>query len=631
MNLTALLGVIGHVDHGKTALVRALTGIETDRLAEEKARGLSIVLGFSWLRTEHGIADLIDAPGHEDFIRAMISGATGIDGVVLCIAANEGIKPQTIEHLNIAQLLAVSRGLVVLTKCDLISEPALADARAEVRDLVRGTALHDAPIAACSAQTGEGLDELLTLIDGVVVSATPAPVHTQFFMPLDRVFTVQGFGVVVTGTLRWGPIRVGDRVTVSTSQAAATVRGLQIRGRAVELADAGQRVAVNLRGIDTQQLARGDVLASVDFVRPTRRVDAQLRLLPQATLRNGAAVQLLTGTTAVTARARVLGAAAVEGGETAFVQWRLDRPIATHPSEAYVIRSLSPRATLGGGRFIDVHPDRHRRFDTTVHATLRKALAGNAEEIVEQALVSAGPAGVVLSSLSDRSGVGANVLQVALTNAGAVQIDEDHYASAAVVQDVRARLIRAIDAFHDSRPREIGAPIRFFRDALSPSVAEILVAHGLRALVESGELEQVQSSYRRHDFDPFAALNHQERGAVGQLEQAFLESGLVGLSLEKRVQGDLLRESMFRLLLASGRLVRLRTYDRATRVVLHRDVVAGATAAIQARYPYPEAFPVKDVRDLLASTRRYVVPLLEHLDAIGLTERSGDLRRIRSG
>ena len=265
------LGVVGHVDHGKTALVRALTGAETDRLKEERERGLSIVLGFAFLETSHGVVDLIDVPGHEDFIRAMIAGATALDGVVLCVAANEGVMPQTVEHLNIARLLGLTRGFCVLTKTDLVSADELALARADLAEIVSGTFLEPAPVVETSTVSGTGVDAVREAVATLAATPVARELRTGFFLPLDRAFTLKGFGLVVTGTLRGAALRVGADVELLPARRRATVRGLQNHGRPIEVAEPGQRVAVNLRQLGKDDVEHGGVLASPDSLTPTQR------------------------------------------------------------------------------------------------------------------------------------------------------------------------------------------------------------------------------------------------------------------------------------------------------------------------------------------------------------------------
>ena len=346
MTRSLTLGVVGHVDHGKTALVRALTGIATDRLKEERERGLSIVLGFAFLDTPHGVVDLIDVPGHEDFIRAMIAGATALDGIVLCVAANEGVMPQTVEHLNIARLLGVTRGFSVLTKSDLVTADELALAREDVAGLVHETFLEHAPIFEVSTALGVGLTGVREAIGAIAALPFERPPHDRFFLPLDRAFTLHGFGLVVTGTLRDGPLRVGDEVELMPARRRATVRALQNHGRAIEAAAPGQRVAVNLRQLHKQDVEHGAVLASPGTLTPTQRLDMELELLADAprALKNGTVLRFLTGTTEANARLRLLDRRELAPGDTALAQLTLDREIARRRTSDSWSAARRPRA-----------------------------------------------------------------------------------------------------------------------------------------------------------------------------------------------------------------------------------------------------------------------------------------------
>ena len=353
------LGVIGHVDHGKTALVRALTGIETDRLKEEKERGLSIVLGFSYLQFPHSVIDLIDVPGHEDFIRAMISGATAIDGVLLVVASNEGIMPQTREHFDIAQLLGIDRGLIVLTKTDLVTEEELDAVEKEVGLFVSETFLESAPVIKTSAVKSKGIPELQRECELLEVKSSLPKMNTEgSFLPIDRVFSMQGFGLVATGTLRLGPLQNGTSVEILPNGGIATIRGLQNHNKYVDKVMPGQRVAVNLRNIKKDELKRGSVIGTPGFLKATKRLDVKVSLLNNLTddLKNGELVRVLFGATDVVAKVRLIDKPSIEPGSSGLVQLRCQSDVVTHKTERFIIRSLSPIFTIGGGEILDLNP-----------------------------------------------------------------------------------------------------------------------------------------------------------------------------------------------------------------------------------------------------------------------------------
>ena len=623
------LGIVGHVDHGKTALVRALTGTETDRLKEERERGLSIVLGFAFLETEHGVVDLIDVPGHEDFIRAMVGGATALDGIVLCVAANEGVMPQTVEHFNIARLLGVETGFVVITKTDLVDVEALAAVEAQVERFVRGTFLEGAPVLEVAAVSGVGIDAVRDAVTRLAAAAVERETLGPCFLPLDRVFTMRGFGLVATGTLRGGEIHVGDTVEILPAGKASTVRALQNHNRAVERAAPGQRVAVNLRHLSRDDVARGDVLAMPGAIVPARRLDAEVQLLEDAEqpVKNGALVRFMTGTTEAMARLRLLDRQELLPGDVGLAQINLDRDIATRAAERFLLRSYSPMRTIGGGRILDVNPRRHRRFDAGVRLRLETAASGDVERIVEQRLEEAGGAGIRLVELA--KDFGAAALDAAVAGAGAIRVTGDVAVAPSAYGALVARVIEALEHFHREAPLKRGIDTASLANELASRASIEVVQHAVKELIAEGRVQSRHELLSIAGYDPFARLGEPERKLVGEIEQAFRAGGLAPPSSEIVVGSSKAAQVIYGLLLETGRLVRLKTYDRKAAIALHAETLEEAKRAIARKFPYPQPFAVKDVRDLLGSTRKHVVPLLEHLDATGWTVRSGDQRRLR--
>ncbi len=630
MTAQLTLGVIGHVDHGKTALVRALTGIETDRLKEEQERGLSIVLGFSWIETTDGIVDLIDVPGHEDFVRAMISGATGVDGIILLIAANEGIMPQTREHFDIARLLGVDRGIVVISKADLVSAQELEQTIERIGAFVHGTQLESAPVVVTSANRRLGLDDLRTELEALRMPVD-RPDGRDFYLPLDRVFTMRGFGLVATGTLRGGTLRSNARVEIMPGGVPATVRALQIHSSGTTEAHPGQRVAVNLRNVKREDVRRGNTLASPGLLTPTRRINAELDLLDhhEEPLRNSTAVRLLIGTTEAMARIRLLDKRELEPGGTALVQLRCDRDIATHAGERFLIRSYSPMRTIGGGRILEVNARRHRRFDESVTSRLRATAGGDPVEILSKLLAEAGTQGVDTDEAAERLGLADDALDPVVGELDAVLIDDDTLVERAAFDSLAERLIAALEAFHEANPQQRGLTAGSLRSALEDSPPEEVVRQALAGLGSAGRIESDRGMLRVTGFDPLAGLSEHERTVSDRIERMFLDSGIQPPPPAGVMGNDRTRRKLFQLLLDSGQLVRLRTYERGSNIVLHAAVLRDVEAQIKAQYPYPEQFALSQVRDMLDSTRKYVVPVMEHLDAVGVTVRLGNLRRLR--
>lgn len=632
MTAQLTLGVIGHVDHGKTALVRALTGIETDRLKEEKERGLSIVLGFSYLEGKHGMIDLIDVPGHEDFVRTMISGATGIDGALLIVAANEGIMPQTREHLEITHLLGVDRGLIVITKHDLVSDEELELAIDDVRSAVGGTFLEKADLVCTSAETGYGLDELRAALDLLEPVQERGAGVRHPFLPIDRAFVMRGFGPVVTGTLRGGALEANRKVELLPAGLSATIRGLQVHNQPVERATPGQRVAVNLRNVKREDLRRGDTLAARGFLKVTRRIDVELELLEsrKEALRNGATLRLLVGTTEVMAKVRLLDRQHLEPGAKGLVQLRLNRELATHQTERFIIRSYSPMRTIGGGSVIDAHPSRHRRFDAAVTDHLETAARGSAAEKARMLLAEAGLAGATVASLEGALGLNAEEIGGVLAGFRPVTIGADKLIDASAYSRLMDAILTEIARYHDAHPLERGITPGSVRTTLGAELADDVFQDALSQLLSDGRVENDGGILRLPGFDPLAGLSDGERRVAAAIEEAFRTNGLTPPTFEQVVGRDRAKREIFQLLCRSGRLVRLKTKDRKGNMVLHAENLDEVIARIKRRYAYPRKFAVKDVRDLLGSTRKYILPLVEHLDATGVTIRMGDFRQLRT-
>jgi selenocysteine-specific elongation factor len=450
-----VIGTAGHVDHGKSTLVKALTGIDPDRLAEEKARAMTIDLGFAWLTLPGGQSvSVVDVPGHERFIKNMLAGVGGIDAALLVVAADEGPMPQTAEHLAILDLLGVNRGVVVLTKVDAAEEDWLDLVREEVRELVSTTTLADAPIVAVSALTGEGLPELLETLEEVLAAASGTSAGGVPRLPVDRVFSVAGFGTVVTGTLSGGEITTGDELRLYPGNRRARVRGLQSHQEKVARALPGRRTAVNLSGITTEEVKRGDVLAPPGIMSPSQRLDARLRLLPDASiaLKQNDEINFFTGAAELPARITLLDRERLDPGESAWVQFRFRTPLAVLRNDRFIVRRPSPSETLGGGEIIDPNPPRHRRFRPETIAALETLAAGAPDEILLQALEQ-------------------RPLEIKELMAGAAGL------SAAQVDEALAQLIAEGDAVVLGRPwREPGATDFVIATSLLRSLTEQISA-----------------------------------------------------------------------------------------------------------------------------------------------------------
>ena len=402
-----IIGTAGHVDHGKTRLIKALTGQETDRLKEEKERGISIELGFAPFQLPSGtLAGVVDVPGHERFIKNMLAGVGGMDLVILVVAADEGIMPQTREHLDIIDLLQVQKGIIVITKKDLVDEEWLDLVQEEVRELVKETVMEDAPVVPVSSVTGEGIRELIALIDRTAENLRERPAAGYFRMPVDRVFSKTGFGTVVTGTLLSGRLRLGDVVEILPDMEEARVRTLQVHGSKVEEALAGQRVAVNLAGTERENITRGSVIAAPGMLNSSHRLDVQLKLISgiKKPLANRARVRVHIGTSEILARVILLEKDELEPGESGFIQLECEDAIVAARDDLLVIRSYSPMTTIGGGKVIDSAPPKRKRFHAETIEILRTKAKGTPEELLHQFMLSSGQAAYLRDDLERGGG-----------------------------------------------------------------------------------------------------------------------------------------------------------------------------------------------------------------------------------
>jgi selenocysteine-specific elongation factor len=412
-----ILGTAGHIDHGKTSLVKALTGIDTDRLKEEKARGITIELGFAHLELPDGVQfGIVDVPGHERFVRAMVAGVGGMDLVMLVIAADEGIMPQTREHLEICQLLGVKRGLVALTKRDMVDADWLGLVTEEVRDYLAGSFLDGAPVIPVSSRTGAGLDQLRTTLGALAAAVEPKRSDGPFRLPVDRVFTVTGFGTVVTGTLLSGQIRVGDEVAILPGEFSSRVRGLQTHGSRADTAEAGQRLAVNLQGIEHTQVCRGDVVVPAGLYQTTRVVDVRLQYLASAPrpLKHRSTLRLHSATYEVAAQVILLEGDTLEPGQCGLAQLRLAHPVLLLPGDPFVLRKYSPQATLGGGTVLDPQPPRRRRRSAEATELLQAIEDGDESAMLARMVDASLLSGLSFAELVNRTGLSARRLESAL-------------------------------------------------------------------------------------------------------------------------------------------------------------------------------------------------------------------------
>jgi len=625
------VGVLGHVDHGKTALVLALTGIETDRLAEERERGLSIVAGYAFIETPEASIDLIDVPGHQAFIRAMIGAASGVHAALLVVAANEGVMPQTREHLAIAGLLGVDKGIIVLSKCDLADETVRSVCEDEIRELVAPTFLRDAPVIRVAATRGEGIPELQEALLRLG-SHENADAGVPFFMPVDRSFSLSGFGRVVTGTVQAGTVSRGEELFVSPGEERVSVRGIQVHGHDVEMAGEGARAALNLRTANAS-IPPGAIVGAQYAVRSSRRLDVLIEPLPEhvEAFRNGVQLRVLIGTTDAQVRLRVLEREAKSKTDSVSVlaQLRCDREICARPDMRFVLRKNSPAETVGGGIVIDASAPRRRRFARETNDLLSSAAGAAPATILAQIVDTAGLAGLDRDEAALRLCVAPETIDELAEQLRLVAVTPQIYCARKSVERLETRILETLNGYHESHPQHAGMRQVELFAAIGGGVHEALMRAACGSLAESSQIVAVGDAWRLASFDQGGRLNDSERKMAERIEAIFLKSGIASQSLAEIVSQMPAARETLRYLIDTGRVVRLQTRDRKDQRALHADTIADVQARIRNRYPCPAEFAVSDIRDLFDTTRKHVVPLLEHLDATGFTLRKGDMRQIR--
>jgi selenocysteine-specific elongation factor len=616
-------GTAGHIDHGKTALVRALTGIDTDRLDEEKRRGISIDLGFAHLDLPPALRiGLVDVPGHERFVKNMLAGVGGIDLVLLVVSAVESIQPQTREHFDICRLLGIPRGVVALTKADLAPPEMLEVCRQEVGGLVAGSFLEAAPIVPVSSVTGAGLDELRRALAAVAGQVPPRDSGGHFRLPVDRVFAVRGFGTVVTGTLVSGSIGAGDEVEAYPLGLRLRVRGVEVHGSKAERAVAGQRTALNLANVEAAQLGRGVVLSEPGRFQAVRQVDCRLRLLTgAAALKHRAPVHFHAGTAEIEAEARLLdGAARLEPGATSYARLVLREAALLLPGDAFVIRRFSPVVTIGGGVVVDTSGHRYRRGESAAERLNILAGADRARRLA--LLVRESPFGAGISQLVMATGLTAAEIRVTAGEASLETAGDarDWYLDRAWREAESARLVESVRRFHREQPMLAGIPLHDlraggWRDA--PSCVFELVLAGAAGVEVAGEIARFGGRA--------PVLAAEEIRARETIEAAFRTAALavpgVGEVLAACGVAPARARTLLEILVKDKRLVRI-----DAELIFHSAAIADLCRMLADRRPV--RFSVADFKQWTGVSRKYAIPLLEYLDRNRVTRREGNQRLI---
>lgn len=620
-----LVGTAGHVDHGKTTLIRAMTGINTDRLKEERERGLTIDLGFASLKLPSGLEiGIVDVPGHERFLKNMLAGASGVDVSMLVIAADEGVMPQTREHLAILSLLQTKTGLVALTKCDMVDEEWIEMVTEDIRQFLQGTFLEKAPIIPVSGVTSEGVTELVATLDSLASKAARKRTDGPFRMPIDRVFVVKGFGTVVTGTVASGTLRVGEALSLLPTKEQTRARGIEVHGQKSEIAPAGTRAAINLAGVEHQEVSRGCVVVTPGNMSVTRCFDAYIDLLKDAARGIGTRtrVRIHTGTSEVLGRTYPIGKDSIAPGESGFVQIRSESELVVARTDSFVLRLYSPAALLGGGQILDPVATKHKRSDKSVSGRLSRALSGEPAFIVEDAL-SESTAGMTKEEIAKTTGITAQDTENAVSDL----IEQErafvhgkrvvHSASFEGSADSAQAIL--LD-YHRTYPARVGMPREELRARLGSRWDQKSFQALLDILASSDKLQRIEDrvTLAGHEATLLPAQQEVAKNILKALEEAGvnppLEADLPGAS-----DSDL--PDILAFLVQQRQVVKV-----GDSLYFHHLAIESAVGLLREYFEEHPEITVSEFRDLIGSSRKYAVPLLEYMDTQSITRRKKDIR-----
>lgn len=630
-----IFGTAGHIDHGKTALVRALTGIDTDRLQEEKRRGITIELGFAHITLPSGITiGIVDVPGHERFVKHMVAGATGIDVVALIIAADEGVMPQTREHLEICNLLDIKYGIVIITKIDLVDEEWLGLVKDDISAFLEGTFLEDAPVAEVSAETGEGIQELVTILDELAQNVPERSLGTLFRLPIDRVFTMKGFGTVVTGTTMSGHIDVGSEVTIYPKGIESKVRGIQVHNQEVSTVRAGSRTAINFQGIEKEFIVRGDVVAGKDSLKPTYMVDTVLTYLEgnAKKLQNRRRVRFHCGSSEILATAVLLDRDELPPGETCFTQFRLEKPTVVLAKDRFVIRSYSPIRAIGGGHILNPLPGKKKRFSRDVLEELTALKDGSGREIVEQHIKNSQMQGLSLKELSFLANISRDDLDGMISTLASdkaiinydpekpIFIHADFYALA------KEQMLTILSDYHKRFPLKEGLAKEELRSRMSGKVREKLFNKLLNDLINGSAIVRERDTIRAATHR--VTLHKEQEEARTKIEKTYFKAGLEPpyfKDLDKAILEGGGRD-VLETMVKDGTLLKVKED-----LYFHKKPIEDLHERLVHYIREKGEITTPDLKTLTGVSRKYTIPLIEYFDKTQVTVRIGDKRILRKG
>lgn len=630
-----ILGTAGHIDHGKTSLVKALTGVETDRLKEEKERGITIELGFASLDLPDGRhVGVVDMPGHEKFVKNMVAGASGIDVVTMVIAADEGVMPQTREHMEICNLMGIRHGIIALTKTDLVDEDLLEMALDDINDFIQGTFLEGKPIIPLSSVTGQGLEAFITTLESICRQIPIRKFSSIFRLPVDRVFSMKGFGTVITGTLASGSIHVGEDIMVYPKRITSKVRGIQVHNSSVETVSAGTRTAINFQGLDKETVFRGDILSTPDTLIESYMVDAHFHYLKS----NGkpakprTRIRFHSGTSEILGYMVLLDREELLPGDAAPVQFRLESPVCCIKDDRYVIRSYSPVKTIGGGAILNPVSQKHKLFDKNVIQGLEGLLLEDAEQTIAFFLSLKGYAGLSLNQLRVMTNISdkrlATTLQKMLAKQEIVQTDKERqiYVNGAFFDEFKTKVLEKIAAYHVANPLKEGMPTQELKSKFQYIEDAKFFNILFTRLAKENTIVQDKNIIKLTDFK--VALQVDQHAVKEKIIRIYKDGGLTPpffrtvcqeLNLDQKTAKDVLQ-----ILIDEKQIVK-------TKDDLNFDAraISDLTEMLIAFLKENESITTPEFKDMTGISRKFVIPLIEYFDSVNLTIRVGDTRQLR--
>jgi selenocysteine-specific elongation factor len=630
-----ILGTAGHIDHGKTSLIKAITGIDTDRLKEEKERGITIELGFASLDLPSGQhLGIVDVPGHEKFVKNMVAGATGIDIVIMIIAADEGVMPQTREHMEICTLLGVQHGLIAMTKTDLVEEEWLELALEDIREFSQGTFLEDSPILPVSSVTGEGIPELIVALDKIAGNIPERPPTSLFRLPIDRVFTMKGFGTVITGTLVSGKIKVGDTIMVYPSRITSKVRGIQVHNQNAEAAEAGVRTAINFQGLDKAAVKRGEVLSSPGALISSYMVDVSFHFLAsnKKPLKNRTLVRFHAGTSEVIGRLILLEHEDLPPGQTGVAQLRLDEPVAIVKDDRFVVRSYSPVRTIGGGQVLNPIPLKHKRLKADVIKGLQNLAENDSETIISHHIQQAGYSGVTFSHLKIMTNLTdkqiETILQHLLSQKTIIQTDKESraFVHQATFDKLKRKMSEYLGNYHKANPLKTGMPKEELKSKVPQLTDSKLFNLLLNQMIKNQEIIQEENNVRLNSHR--VALGEGQADIRDRILKTYQKGGLQPpyfRDIVKTLNVDSNRaKDVLMLLVAEGQIIKTKED-----LYFHKEAVAELQGKLVDFIKSQGEITTPQFKEMTGVSRKFVIPLIEYFDAKNVTLRVGDSRKLR--